>query len=259
MRLEVGHDGERHAARAAGERLEVEARRRVSRPRARSTCARWRRCSSCRRSKTCAIRRSSRWSVSSRAERADLFALLEQRDVLLHHPYESFDPVVELHRAGRATIPTCWRSSRRCTARAATRRSCARWRRAAEQGKQVTVLVELTARFDEQSNIQWARNLEQAGAHVIYGVRGYKTHAKICLVVRRSRARHPPLRAPRHRQLQRSHRAPVHRLRACSPPTATSARTRRRSSTRSPATPTRRSMKKLAMAPDAACASASSS
>src|SRR5262249_289154 len=58
--------------------------------------------------------------------------------------------------------------------------------RAAECNKQVTVLVELTARFDEERNIQWARALEEAGAHVIYGVHGYKTHAKICLIVRRS-------------------------------------------------------------------------
>src|SRR4029077_19829231 len=59
--------------------------------------------------------------------------------------------------------------------------------RAAERHKQVTVLVELTARFDEQRNIRWARAFEEAGAHVIYGVHGYKTHAKICLIVRRTR------------------------------------------------------------------------
>src|SRR4029077_15087767 len=59
-------------------------------------------------------------------------------------------------------------------------------RRAAERNKQVTVIVELTARFDEERNIRWARALEEAGAHVIYGVRGYKVHAKMCLIVKRT-------------------------------------------------------------------------
>jgi len=85
--------------------------------------------------------------------------------------------------------------------------------RAAESSKQVTVLVELTARFDEERNIKWARALEEAGAHVIYGVRGYKTHAKICLIVKRTPQGFRRLCAPRHRHLQRAHRPRLHRLR----------------------------------------------
>jgi polyphosphate kinase len=120
------------------------------------------------------------------AELEDVFATVRQRDVLLHLPYDSFEPVIAfVSRAADdpdvlAIKQTLYRTSGDSPVVQALRR-------AAENGKQVTVLVELMARFDEQSNIRWARSLEESGAHVIYGIRGYKTHAKICLVVRRGR------------------------------------------------------------------------
>ena len=119
------------------------------------------------------------------AEQSDLFSVLESRDVLLHHPYDAFDPVVTLlaQAAEDPDVLAIKQTLYRTSARSAILTSL---RRAAERGKQVTVLVEVTARFDEERNIQWARELEEAGAHVIYGVRGYKVHAKICLIVRRT-------------------------------------------------------------------------
>jgi polyphosphate kinase len=119
------------------------------------------------------------------AQQADLFSLIDSGDVLLHHPYDAYDPVIALLSQAAedpdvlAIKQTLYRTSPGSPIIASLQR-------AAERQKQVTVLLELTARFDEERNIRWARALEEAGAHVIYGMRGYKTHAKICLIVRRS-------------------------------------------------------------------------
>ncbi len=115
---------------------------------------------------------------------ADIFGALDERDVLLHHPYESYDSVSAF--IARAADDPDVLAIKQTLYRAGGGSSILdSLLRASDRGKQVTVLVELTARFDEERNIQWARALEQSGAHVIYGIRGYKTHAKICLVVKR--------------------------------------------------------------------------
>jgi polyphosphate kinase len=122
---------------------------------------------------------------------ADVFEVLRKQDVLLHHPYDSFEPIVELiERAAQdkqvlAIKITLYRTSGDSPIVEALID-------AAAAGKQVTAIVELRARFDEAVNIQWARRLEEAGAHVIYGVVGLKTHCKMLLIVRRDsdRLRH---------------------------------------------------------------------
>ncbi len=118
-------------------------------------------------------------------EQYDIFSVLDSRDVLLHHPYDAYDPVVAL-LAQAADDPDVLAIKQTLYRASSGSRLLASLQRAAEQNKQVTVLVELTARFDEERNIRWARALEEAGAHVIYGVRGYKVHAKVCLIVKRT-------------------------------------------------------------------------
>ena len=115
---------------------------------------------------------------------ADLFALIRQRDVMLHHPFESFQPVIDFIKQAAsdpdvvAIKQTVYRTGHDSALMEALLA-------AAQRGKEVTVVVELLARFDEETNISWAQRFEDAGAHVVYGVFGFKTHAKMALVIRR--------------------------------------------------------------------------
>ncbi|MBL4575739.1 MAG: polyphosphate kinase 1 [Opitutaceae bacterium] len=118
-------------------------------------------------------------------KKGSIFQTITQQDILLHHPYESFQPVIDfIEQAGidpnvYAIKQTLYRTSGDSPIIRALIK-------ASQKGKQVTALIELKARFDEANNIQWARQMEEAGVHVVYGVAGLKVHCKCCLIIRKS-------------------------------------------------------------------------
>lgn len=124
-------------------------------------------------------------SASTETPGGDMFAVISEGDLLVHHPYDSFEASVDQFFAQAADDPDVLSIRSTLYRTGATSSIPAHLIRAAHAGKEVVVLVELKARFDEAANIEWARRLEEAGAHVVYGVMGLKTHCKATLIARR--------------------------------------------------------------------------
>ena len=123
-------------------------------------------------------------ALESDSEEDDIFAKIRRRDILIHHPFDSFQPVIDLLQKSAAdpnvlaVKMTLYRVGRNSPVVRALLD-------AAEENKQLAVVLELKARFDEESNIEWARALEEQGVHVVYGLLGLKVHSKVALIVRK--------------------------------------------------------------------------
>ena len=191
---------------------------------------------------------AGRLALAKETERP-IFSVMRDRAVMVHHPYESFASSTEAFLEQAADDPRV-QSIKMTLYRAGGDSAIIRSLiRAAERGVQVAVLVELKARFDEANNVNWAKQLERAGVHVVYGMVGLEDALEVC--ARRPRRRRPvaPLLPHRHRQLQLARPPASTRTSVCSPATSTSAPTSPSCSTTSPGTAAPSGTRRLLVAP----------